>query len=467
MRKRGIPELNDMEGKEKMRASYSLDLTEGSVTKKLFLFSMPILLTQLLQHLYGIADKIVVGQFAPNGEVALAAVGATAAATTLILNIFVGMAGGANVVCANLCGAHRKEDLDRCMHTSILLAVVTGLILGFFGIFISKPLLQLMATPAEVLGDATLYMQIYFLGVPASMICNFSSAILRAHGDAKRPMYIFMFSGLVNVLLNLLMVVGFGRGVDGVAIATVASQVVAAVIFMWILFDPKQEYQLQLKKLYFHKVQLLSIVRVGVPNGLNGMVFSLSNVVVQSSVNSFNSTAIIAGKTAATDVSMLMYQVIYSFYTACVSFSGQCYGAGKYRRIDSALKSSVLTVWSFILVMATVCTIFPRQILGLFNSSPEVIDAGINIMLICCWGYILYTVSEVFLGGVRGMGYSLGPTILNLAGICLPRLLWIWFVFPMHRTIEFLFLCYPISWLISAILQVWNYFHCRRKLIEE
>lgn len=447
-----------------MKSSYTLDLTEGSVTGKLFSFSMPILFSVLLQHFYGIADKAIVGQYAPNGEVALAAVGATASATTLILNLFIGLAGGANVVCANLRGARWTKELNQCMHTSVLLALVSGTVVGIAGIFVSKPMLRMMATPESVLDEATLYMRIYFLGVPASMIGNFGASILRAHGDAKRPMYIFIISGLINVGLNLIMVVGFGRGVDGVAVATVISQIFSAAVFWIVLFDPKQEYKLQIKQLRFHKEQLWSIIRVGIPGGLNGMVFSLSNIVTQSAVNSFNSTAIIAGKTAATDVSNLLYQVIYACYTACISFSGQCFGAGKYRRIDSVLVCSLELCWVSIALLASVCTIFPRQILSFFNSNPAVIDAGRNIMLTNCWGLMFYAVSEVSLGCIRGMGYSTGPTVLNLLGVCVPRVLWVCFIFPLHRTIEMLFWCYPISWIISGILQGSYYLIIRKKL---
>lgn len=447
-----------------MGSTHSMDLTKGSVTKKLLFFAIPILLTNLLQHLYGVADRVIVGQFAVDGEVALAAVGSTSAATTLILNIFNGLAIGANVICANLRGARKQKELSQCMHTSIALAAVSGLAVGIIGIFISKPMLRLMATPEDVLDSATLYMQIYFVGVPASLLYNYGAGILRAHGDTKRPMFILSLSGIVNVVLNIVLVVGFGRSVDGVAIATVVSQILSAAAVLWILFSPRGEFKLRIRSLRFHKKQVASVIRVGIPCGLNGVVFSLSNVIIQSSVNSFNSTIIIAGKTAATDISSLIYQLIAAFYSACISFSGQCYGAKQYRRIDSLVIRADILCMSMIAVLSVIVTIFPRQLLGMFNSNPQVIEAGINIVLINSWGYLIYSASEIFLGCLRGMGRSAIPTLLNLVGICVPRVIWATAVFPMHRTIEMLYLCYPLSWCISAVMMGMYYVHCRRKI---
>lgn len=446
-----------------MRSSGTMDLTKGSVSKKLIAFALPILLTNLLQHLYTVADRVVVGQFAENGEMALAAVGSTSSATTLFLNIFTGLAIGTNVICANLRGARKQKELETCMHSSMLLAVVTGIGVAVLGVLLCKPLLLLLGTPADILDMATLYMRIYFMGVPASLIYNFGANILRAHGDTKRPMYILSLTGLVNVGLNLLLVIGCGRSVDGVAIATIAAQYISAIAVVVILFSPKGTYRMEFGRLRFHGKSILSVVRVGVPCGLNGMVFSLSNLILQSAVNSFNSAVIIAGKTAAVDLSTLVYQVIAAFYTACVSFSGQCYGAGKYKRIDSLALRGIGLCWIFMMVISVLCTLFPRPLLGLFNSNPEVIDAGTSVLLINCWGYMFYTVSEVALGCLRGMGESGVPSFLNLLGICVPRAVWAFLIFPMNRSMGFLFLCYPISWFISALLQGGYYLRCRKK----
>ena len=447
-----------------MRSSGTMDLTKGSVTKRLIAFVLPVLLTNILQHLYTVADRVVVGQFAANGEVALAAVGSTSSATTLFLNIFTGLAIGTNVICANRRGAKNQKDLELCMHSSMLLSVVTGVCIGLLGIVLCKPLLMLMDTPESVLELAVLYMRIYFIGVPASLVYNFGANILRAHGDTKRPMYILSLTGLVNVGLNLLLVIVFRMSVAGVAVATITAQYISAIAVVWILFSPKGAYRMEIKRLQFHKESMRSVVRVGVPCGLNGMVFTLSNLILQSALNSFDSAIIIAGKTAAMDLSTLVYQVIGAFYTACVSFSGQCYGARQYHRIDRLLSRGIGLCWAFVAAISTVCTVFPRQLLGLFNGNPEVIDAGISILIINCWGYMLYSVSEVVLGCLRGMGKSGVPSFLNLLGICFPRLLWVLWVFPLNSTVSFLYLCYPISWGISAALQGGYYLYSRKRL---
>lgn len=447
-----------------MASSKTMDLTKGNVTGKMFLFVLPLLATYLLQHFYTVADRVVVGQFAQNGEVALAAVGATGSATNLFLGLFTGMAVGANIICANLRGARKTKELSQAMHTAMLLAAISGTFIAIVGAVLSKPLLRIMGTPEDVLDKASLYMSLYLAGSPASVIYNFGAGILRAYGDTKRPMYILSLSGLVNVGLNLFFVIVLRWDVAGVAIATVISQICSAVAVVLILFSPKGGYRLRLKQLRLHKQYLLTIVKVGIPCGLNSMVFSLSNVILQSSLNSFNSMVIIAGKTAAMDISTILYQVIAAFYSACVSFSGQCYGAGQYKRIDQLFVRSTVLTWCMLLPLVVLCTIFPRPLLGLFNSNPQVIEAGVGVLLINCWGYLIYTVSEVGLGCLRGMRESSGPTLLNLLAICVPRLIWVLVFFPMRRTVVFLYLCYPISWLISSLLQTLYYLHCRKKM---
>lgn len=446
-----------------MRTAKSLDLTRGSVTKQLILFALPILLTNVLQHLYTVADRVVVGQFAENGKLALAAVGSTSAATTLFLNVFNGLAVGANVVCANKRGAKDQKGLELCSHSSMLLSIYIGVLVGALGLVVCRPLLQLMGTPEDILGLSTLYMRLYFLGIPAASIYSFGANILRANGDTKRPMMILGLSGLVNVVLNLVLVIGFRMSVAGVALATIAAQYISAVWVVCILFSRKGEYKLSFKKLRFHRESMVAVVRVGVPSGLNGMVFTVSNLILQSAVNGFGSVAI-AGKTAAMDIGTLVYQGIGACYLACISFSGQCYGARQYQRIDSLLLRSTGLCVGYVSVMAILCTLFPRQLLGLFNSDPEVIQKGISILMINSWGYILYATSETALGCLRGMGKSAVPMLLNFTGICVPRILWVLAIFPLNHDITFLYLCYPISWTISAILQLTYYLRCRRQL---
>ena len=441
----------------------NLDLTHGSVTGKLVSFTIPILASNLLQHLYNAADKAVVGKFAVNGDLALAATGATGSAITLLLNLFVGLSLGANVVCANLRGASAFKDLRKAMHTSILLSSITGVFAMLLGIFVAEPFLLAMSCPEDVLELATLYMRIYFIGVPFSLLYNFGAAILRAHGDTKQPMNILAVSGLVNVGLNLVFVIFFHMDVDGVAWATVISQAVSAIAVLWILFKPDGGYDLNLRELKFHKQELASVARVGIPCGLNGMVFSISNVIIASSINSLGSVAI-GGNSAAGGITGLVYQVHAAFYSGCISFAGQCYGAGKYKRIDKLILSSILLSSGIMAMLSLIITLFPGALLGLFTDNADYIRSGTTQMLITSWSYLLYGVSESFLGCLRGMRRSGVPTLLNAASICVPRLIWVFAFFPLCRQVWFLYLCYPISYVFSATTQGLYYLRVRRLL---
>ena len=362
-----------------MKQFSTMDLTQGSVTKKFVTFTVPIMLTMLLQHLYTVADRVVVGQFAQNGKFALAAVGSTSTCTTLFLNLFNGMAAGTNVICANKRGARDEKGLRQCMHSSMLMGIILGLSVGFLGIVLCRPLLVLLDTPEDVLDMATLYMRLYFLGIPAACVYSFGANILQAHGDTKRSMYILSLTGIINVGLNLVFVIRFHMSVAGVAIATIIAQYISMIWMLWILFSPKGIHKMEVKKLRLHTPSLVAVTRVGIPAGLNSMVFTVSNMLLQSSLNTLGSTAI-AGKTAALDISILVYQGIGASYLACTSFAGQCYGARNYKRIDQLLVKGTGICWVYVAAVAGVCTLFPRQMLGLFNSDPEVINAGINML---------------------------------------------------------------------------------------
>lgn len=444
-----------------MRLQKSMDLTTGPVFRKLVVFVLPILLSNLLQQLYNSADTMIAGQFA--GKTAIAAVGSTASVTLLILNICNGLSVGANVICANLFGAKEKDELDQCMHTSMLLSVVLGVVFGIAGLFIARPVLTLMGTPPQVIGQAVLYMRIYFCGVPASMVFNFGSAILRATGDTKRPMYILVAAGALNVVLNLLFVIVFHWDVAGVAIATVISQTVSAVAVCKLLFDPNGEYGLSVKQLQLHRKQLLTIIRVGIPCGLNGIVFSSSNVLVQSAINSLGDV-VMAGNVAAGSLNDFIFIVMSSFYTATVSFAGQCTGAREYRRIDKLLLYSIGICIGTTVVLSVLFTAFPVPLMRLYAKEMEVIQAGIPRLILVAWSYLFYSLVEPTMGCLRGMRKFTGPTVVNIFATCVPRLIWIFFFFPMHRTLEWLMLCYPISWLICGTAQLIYYGICRKKL---
>lgn len=443
-----------------------MDLTTGSVSKKLIAFAFPLFITNLLQHLYNAADNAVVGRFAENGELALAAVGATSAATGLILNLVIGLAVGANVVNANLLGAKRNKELRVSLHTSITLAGVGGLLMSLVGILLCRPVLQLMKCPDSIIDMSTLYMRIIFCGTPGTMLYNFGAGILRTYGDSKRPMIIMMISGLLNVILNLVFVIGCKMTVDGVALATIISKYVATGWVLFLLFNPKGEFKLSLKELNLRWKETFSIIKVGVPCGINSTVFSLANVVVASSINVFGDTAI-AGSTAANNVTGLLYQIPAAFYSACVSFSGQCFGAGKYRRIDKLIVQSSLICAAAVTVLNVLITIFPKEILSIFNSNPEVLEAGKMKVIIIAWGYVFYSISDIALGCLRGMRLSAIPTGINIFCVCVLRLLWVSFIFPLAPdNIMLLYWAYPVSNFCSCVAMVSYYLISRRRLFK-
>lgn len=448
-----------------MKTTHSLDMTKGSIIKKLLLFTLPILASSLLQHFYSIADSMVVGNFAQNGTMAQAAIGATNHATKLLLNLFLGVSLGANVVCAKQKGAQDHIGLRKSMHTAITLSAILGIALMVLGLTLSRWLLTVTKTPEDVFPDALTYMRTIFLGMPASLIYNFSSAILRSHGDTKRSMYILGCTGLINVVLNLILVIVFKLDAAGVAIATIVSQYLSALAALWILFNPKQEYKLRLKELGLNRRIAWNIIAVGVPCGLNGILQSTSNVILQSSVNAFGKE-VIAGAAAAADISCFAYLVNDAFAAACLSFSGQCCGARNYKRVDKVTRSAALCDSVIVLAMATVITIFARPLLGLFNPDPTVIDAGMFRLLLLSWTTVLFGISECLVGSIRGMGRALSPTFLNLIFLCGIRVLWAMLLFPfLPQTPEYLFLCYPVSWVMALAAQIVNYIHCRKRLV--
>lgn len=447
-------------------AGHRTDLTSGPVMKKLVLFTLPIILTNVLQQLYHAADMMVVGNFAQNPTVALAAVGSTASITSLILNLFIGLSVGTNVICANLFGAGEREKLRRAMHTSLLLAALCGVGIAIFGVIFSRTLLEWMGTPDSVIDQATLYMQIIFLGKPGSLVYNFGAGILRAHGDTKRPMYILSFAGILNCLLNVFFVVVVRLDAAGVALATVASYYVTAFLVLRILFSPKGEFQLSLRELRLNARLCVRIAKVGIPCGVNGMVFSLSNVIIVTALNTLGDV-VLAGNSAAHNVDGLLFQVLSAISAACVSFSGQCFGAKKYRRIDRLLTGALLFSFLAIVFVDAFLFLFPEEVLSLFTKDPAVIAAAVPRVLILCGCYVVYIVPEICIGCIRGMGHSTATSVLNMIFICIPRVIWVLFLFPLHPTFSFLLWCYPISWGLSGVVQFICYLVYRHRLLKE
>ena len=444
-----------------MKSRHTMDLTTGPVTGKLLRFIFPILVSNILQHLYNAADKAVVGRFA--GKIALAAVGSTGSATTLLLNMLVGVTIGASIINSNLLGEQNYSGLRRSMHTSISLGAVCGIAFSIFGLIVCEPLLRLMNCPETVLDGACLYMRIYFCGVPASMLYNFGAGILRTHGDSRRPMVILAITGAVNVCLNLVFVIVCHMTVEGVALATIIAQYLSAAVVLYILFNPKGEFKLSFRELCLPKKEVLAILRVGIPCGINNMMFSISNVTIQSSVNSFGDT-ILAGNVAADGYTGFLYQSLAAYYLACVTFSGQCYGARRYDRIDKLLLYSCGLSAGTIIVAAIASTLFPEVLLSMFNTDPEVIKAGMPKLLITSWAYTLYAISEALIGCLRGMRKTTIPTAINIFSICGIRILWVMFIFPLNsQSVYLLYSCYPVSYFFAISLLGIYYLHVRRK----
>ena len=430
------------------RKSHKVDMCNGSVFRKMLIFAIPLMCSSMLQLLFNAADVVVVGRYA--GDNALAAVGSNGPIINLITNLFIGMSIGTNVLTAQYFGGKKYKDLEETIHTSVMLSIISGIFLTILGIVVAKPILQLMQAPKEVLDLAVLYLRVYFLGMTSTMVYNFGSAILRAVGDTQRPLYYLMFAGFINVCLNLVFVIVFNLGVAGVGAATAISQTVSAVMIINCLLHEDGGIRLDIKKLVITKAKLLKILRIGLPAGLQGTVFSLSNVVIQSSINGFGAVEV-AGNSAGANIEGFVYMAMNSFYQATISFTSQNYGARQYKRIYKILFAGQLFVIMTGLIMGNTIVFFGRQLLGFYSSSPEVIDAGMGRLRVICSIYCLCGIMEVFVGALRGIGYAIMPMIVSLIGACGLRLLWLSTVFqiPEYHTLNTVYLSYPISWIIT------------------
>lgn len=442
------------------------DLTTGPVWKTLLLFALPIIFSTILQDLYSVADKIVVGQFADNGSLALAAVGAVTPALAILVDFFGGLSLGINVICANYRGAKKEKELRGAMHTALLLSAICGILVMVAGITMARPMLSFLKTPDTITGMSHTYMCIYFAGAPFSLVYNSGAGILLSNGDTKRPMIILICSGLVNVAMNLLLVIGCGMGVEGVALGTVASQLVSAVWVLWILFDPKDAYRLTLKELRINKKDALSLAKIALPTAINNTAFDFSNFFMQAAVNTLGDV-VIAGCTAASSIINLCYKFPAGFYSACVSVSGQSYGARKFKRIDKVAITGIIMSIAGVAAISGVITLFPEQVLSIFNSDPNVIRAGIPKLLVMSWGYIMYCFQACIGGCLHGLKRNTATMVINLIFVVGTRLPWALLIFPLKPDAALLFLCYPLSWLLCGIAQLYLYLHSRKKLWQE
>lgn len=449
-----------------MARSHEIDMTNGPILKKIIMFSLPLMFSGILQLLFNAADIIVVGKFA--GSLALAAVGSTTSLISLLVNVFIGISTGANVLAANYFGSRNNKDLSRCVHTSIALSGLLGILVCFLGFFLSTPMLRMMNTDPKVLPLSSLYLKIYFLGVPATVIYNFSAAILRAIGDTDRPLRYLFVSGIVNVVLNLITVVGFHMSVAGVAIATAISQYVAAVFVVICLIRSEGAYRLIPKKLAFHKSILAQILKLGIPAGLQSSLFSVANVMIQSSVNSFGA-AVMAGNSAAANLEGFVYTAMNALYHAALCFVGQNAGAKRFDRLKKVLLSCVLLVLLVGIILASAVYLFGPQLLSLYISSSDpnrdaVLHYGMLRIAIVCLPYCLCGLMEVGCGVLRGLGKSWTPLIISTLGACGFRIVWIATAFSAVRTLECLYLSWPISWLLTLLAHYTVFFFSYRKI---
>ena len=432
------------------KKSYEIDMCNGPLLGKLLIFSLPLMLSGILQLLFNAADLIVVGQFATNSKTALAAVGSTGSLTNLIINVFIGLSVGSNVLVARFYGAKRNDEVNRVVHTSIMISIIFGIFLAFFGVATARYLLELMDTPEDVLDQATLYMRIYCAGMPVIMLYNFGSAILRAMGDTKRPLYYLLIAGIVNVILNLIFVIQFHLDVAGVAIATVISQAISAALIVLSLTKSDGPCRLNLQKLRIHKTELLRMAQIGLPAGFQGAIFSISNVLIQSSINSFGSTAM-AGSTASANIEGFVYTAMNTFHHTAVNFTSQNLGAHKFDRIKKSILLNIVLVSIVGILLGGGAYLLGPELLRIYNKDAEVVSYGMIRLLYVCVPYFLCGIMDTLVGGIRGMGVSVLPMFTSLIGACGLRILWIYTIFQWDRTLPVLFLSYPGTWLITAL----------------
>ncbi len=446
------------------KARYEIDMTRGPLFGKLISFSVPLMLTGILQLLYNAADMIVVGKY--GSDTSLAAVGSTGSLINLIVNVLMGMSVGAGVVVANAIGAGNREKASRATHTAIFISVIFGIGVGIFGVFMARPLLEIMKSPEDVIDLSALYVKIYFAGLPVTMLYNFGSSILRATGDTKRPLYFLILSGMVNVVLNLVFVIVFKMDVAGVAIATVISTAISATLVTICLMRSDGPCRLYVKKLRIYGKELLDMLKIGLPAGLQGSVFSISNVIIQSSINSFGSITM-AGSAAANSLEGFVYTSMNAVYQAGLTFTGQNVGAKQYKRINTICAQSLIIVTVVGIVGGIGVYLLGEPLVGIYDSNPTVISEGLKRLGIISVTYFICGAMDLMVGMMRGMGKSLMPMIVTVVGVCGVRIVWIYTVFAYYHSLFWLYVSYPVSWIATLFIHCICYFVVRNRLPKE
>ena len=435
-------------------------MCNGSIMDKLVTFAFPLMLTSILQLMFNAVDIIVVGRF--SGSQALAAVGSTSALINIFTNLFIGISLGANVLAARYYAAGKDREMSEAVHTAITLALISGIVMAFVGVAASRLALSLMGTPDDVIDQSVLYMKIYFMGMPFFMLYNYGASILRAVGDTRRPLYFLIAAGLTNVVLDLLLVIVIPLDVAGVAIGTVASQMISCILVIRCLHQSDGSYQLRFSRLTVKKEHLVRILQVGIPAGIQSTVINFSNALLQSSVNSFGSTAM-AGYTAANNIIGFLYSAVNAVTQACMSFTSQNYSVGKQKRMDRVLLDCIILTVSVSALMGIGAYVFGGQLLQIYTAEPEVIQCGLEVLSITTVPYFLCGIMDLFPGALRGMGHSAVPMILSVIGTVGTRIVWIYLFFPHHRSLYFLFISYPASWILTIIMQAACFYFVRKQ----
>ncbi|MCR4678470.1 MAG: MATE family efflux transporter [Lachnospiraceae bacterium] len=433
---------------------YSMNMCEGPLFSKIWIFTVPLILSGLLQLLFNAVDMIVAGRYV--GKEALAAVGSTSSLINLLTNVFIGLSTAANVLVARYFGSGQDKDVHETVHTSIALSVISGVILSILGIIVAPKILVLMGTHESVLPMATLYIRIYFLGMPVLMLYNFGAAILRAIGDTKRPLYYLTISGAINAICNVIFIVVFHMGVAGVAYATILSQAISAILTIRCLMVSDESYRFELKKVHIYRDKLGQILRLGLPAGFQGSIFSISNVLIQSSINSFGADAM-AGNSAACNIEGFVYVAMNTFHVTCLSFVSQNYGKHYFARIRKIFLICLGSVTAVGLIAGSLSYVFGPQLLSLYANDADksvVIAYGMRRLAIIMFTYFTCGMMDTCVGALRGLGYSVMPMIVSLLGACGFRILWIFTIFRAFRSLENLYISYPISWIITTTVHI-------------
>lgn len=429
---------------------YEIDMCNGTLMDKLISFSLPLMLSGILQLLFNAVDIIVVGRF--TGRQALAAVGSTTALINIFTNLFIGISLGANVLAARFYASGKEKEMSETVHTSITLALISGLVMALAGVLLARFALNLMGTPNDVIDQSVLYMRIYFLGMPFFMLYNYGAAILRAVGDTKRPLFFLVISGMTNAVLNLVLVIVFHMGVAGVAIGTIVSQLISSILVLRCLYTSNTSYRLYFSKLGIKTHYLKQIFQVGIPAGIQSTVINLSNALLQSSVNSFGSVAM-AGYTAANNIFGFLYMSVNAVTQSCMSFTSQNYGVKKLKRMDRVLLDCMILSVGVTLTLGCGAYFFGPELLKIYTSDADVIRCGVEVLAFTTVPYFCCGIMDLLPGALRGMGYSGVPMILSIIGTVGTRIVWIFGLFPAHRSLSFLFISYPVSWILTILMQ--------------